>query len=125
MNPAHGFPFNESIPCPLCGEGTIDAVDVFSLAMARTGVTADTGCWVLDGVQGRYPVLTYKSHRIALHRFALALATGHWPEGMACHSCVVPGCWNPAHLREGDALGNNQDRRARATVYGRAGEDNH
>lgn len=115
------------LPCPLCnGSGMFDSAEVFAKAWKRTTVEEGTGCWTITKASAttRYPSILHKRHRVDLHRFALSMTMGRWPKEHALHTCDNVRCWNPAHLYEGDAFQNNQDRRQRALTYGRAGEAN-
>ncbi len=54
----------------------------------------------------------YKTYRV--HRLALELTVGKAPSGKpyALHSCHTPACFNPKHLRWGDAKDNSEDQKA-------------
>lgn len=52
----------------------------------------------------------------AAHRVSWALENGRWPEFNVLHSCDVPLCVNPAHLREGTQADNANDMFSRGRV---------
>lgn len=91
----------------------------------KNTVVTETGCWELQGGEGPYPKLAEKALRLAVHHLAYRLWVGIPTIGMTLHSCDNGRCWNPDHLRDGDALENNTDRRKRYKTYGRAGARNH
>lgn len=49
---------------------------------------------------------------IRSHRLAFYLITGEWPD-FVMHACDNPPCCNPLHLRAGDCVQNNADRKAK------------
>jgi hypothetical protein len=64
-----------------------------------------------------------KSELFYAHRLAHQLATGERPGGMqVLHSCDVPLCCNPSHLRLGTQADNMADAVERGRLRGRAGE---
>lgn len=77
-------------------------------------------CWPWTGVrrQTGYGFVKRQGHLIAAHRVAFALANGYVPTDMVCHHCDNPPCCNPAHLYEGSAQANSDDkvRRGRAAT---------
>lgn len=93
-------------------------------AAERTVVT-DTGCWELKGGKGAYPKIVDRALSLAVHHLGYRLWVGVPTMGMTLHSCDNGRCWNPDHLRDGDALENNTDRRERYKTYGRTGVRNH
>jgi hypothetical protein len=79
-----------------------------------------TGCWVWQGAKnsrgyGQIGVrINGKTTSKSVHRLVAALTYGPIPTGgMACHTCDVRACCNPAHLYIGDVLTNAADRRER------------
>lgn len=65
--------------------------------------------------------------RIAAHRYALSTKLGRpLARGkLACHTCDVPLCCNPAHLYEGTTSTNARDRDSRKRRDRRPGERHH
>lgn len=59
---------------------------------------------------GNFAVLVEDAHTVILaHRFVLMLKLGRPLDGLACQSCDVPACVNPAHLFEGTHQDNMRD----------------
>ncbi len=87
----------------------------------RAGVAfSPTGCWIWQGAKnsrgyGQMGVrVNGKTMSKSVHRLVAALTYGPIPAGgMACHTCDVRACCNPAHLYIGDASTNTADRRER------------
>lgn len=77
-------------------------------AAERTVVT-ETGCWEIKGGKGAYPKLVERALTLAVHHLGYRLWLGIPTAGMTLHSCDNGRCWNPDHLRDGDALENNND----------------
>ena len=83
----------------------------------KVDVRGDGECWLW--LAARHPQ-GYGSFRlpwghVRAHRLALSLSLGR-PVGadlMALHTCDMPSCCNPAHLREGTALDNKRDEQVR------------
>jgi len=46
---------------------------------------------------------------VRAHRLSFYLVRKRWPEPYGLHNCDTPGCFNPAHIYEGDARKNNED----------------
>lgn len=66
------------------------------------------GCWLWTGwlLNSGYGETTWHLRKITVHRLSYILANGPIPKGkLVLHSCHVPTCVNPAHLR----LGTDQD----------------
>lgn len=79
---------------------------------------SDTGCWLWTGTlnNGGYGYFKSIADRKGLgrgdiaHRFSHELFKGKVPNGMSVlHSCDVPNCVNPAHLRIGTSKENMAD----------------
>jgi len=64
-------------------------------------------CWLWLGPTNEDGYGYHKRQRV--HRVALAKKLGRPLVAMALHSCRVPGCCNPDHLREGTHLDNMRD----------------
>jgi hypothetical protein len=79
-------------------------------------VRKDESCWIWTGAlhtQG-YGRFKYLGALWFAHRFSYLLANGPIPESaLVLHSCDVPACVNPAHLRIGTDLDNAMDRESR------------
>jgi hypothetical protein len=93
-------------------------------------VTGPEECWLWissTGVRERtgHVRIWHRGVRTYAHRVAFLLSGGQIGEGqMVLHSCDVPACCNPRHLRCGDAAANARDRdqRGRRTPYLPRGE---
>lgn len=74
----------------------------------------NTGCWIwMRGHVGhmKYGNVSYKGRMYQAHRLSYEVFKGPiGPGKIVMHTCDVPSCVNPAHLREGTLLENNQDR---------------
>ena len=85
-----------------------------------------SGCWLWIGstVTDGYGV--WKAHgQRAAHRGSYVMHRGAIPDGMhVLHSCDMPNCVNPAHLRLGTHQENMADLRAKGRAYGAAGAAN-
>lgn len=87
---------------------------------SRSVVDAN-GCWLWSGAvtsrgYGSTSVPGKRGRSQTVHRLALAIKLGRPVRGMALHSCDVPRCCNPDHLREGDAWDNARDAVERGRV---------
>lgn len=89
--------------------------DVLARRVERRG---PDDCWLWTGatVQGYGQVSSGRARQYA-HHVALVIALGRpLADGrMACHTCDVKACCNPAHLYEGTAQDNSDD----AVIRGR------
>lgn len=73
-------------------------------------------CWLWTGAtkEGRYGYVCILGRKDRAHRWAWRLTHGEIPDGMhVLHSCDVPLCCNPAHLRLGTHADNMLDRERR------------
>lgn len=112
-----------AIICPTCeGSGAVPTEPLVARLRAKTIVRGD--CWEYGKGANRYQTLVIGTLRVAVHRLSHLIWHGSIA-GDVLHSCDNKRCWNPEHLRDGDALANNRDRRERSSVYGRAGAANH
>ena len=81
-------------------------------------------CWLYRGSGAKYgmfclPTGKSSGRQVGAHRIAYELSRGPIPPGLfVLHSCDVPRCCNPAHLRTGDAFDNMRDKVERLR-YGR------
>lgn len=116
---------SEAVECPCCaGTGKIDLRPMARRAAERTIIT-EQGCWEMQGGKDAYPKIVEKSLGLAIHHLGYRLWVGVPTIGMTLHNCDNGRCWNPDHLRDGDAADNNADRRQRYLSYGRPGVRNH
>jgi len=100
------------------------AVDRFWSSVSKAG---DDDCWLWIGYHragSEYGVFSVSGQPRQATHVALYLdgRKPPSPEAMALHSCDVPACCNPAHLRWGDAQGNADDREARGRSVKPRGE---
>jgi hypothetical protein len=103
-----------------------------SLFWSKITKTEPSECWIWnagrDGNYGRYSenvggkVYNYRSHRVAF-----VLAGGQFTEAHNCclHSCHVPLCCNPSHLRSGSPQMNSDDMMAAGRESDQRGARNH
>jgi hypothetical protein len=71
-----------------------------------------SGCWIWMGSVDRRGYGRFSPHRIArkAHRVAYELFVGPIPPRMGIlHSCDIPSCVNPSHLRPGTQRDNTLD----------------
>lgn len=82
----------------------------------NAALTADIErCWIWQrriGANG-YGGVRIGGKIIEAHRYAFFLTFGYWPIPMCLHSCDMPPCINPNHLREGGQVENMGDMRKR------------
>jgi hypothetical protein len=81
------------------------------------------GCWIWTGTTSRgYGNFRVGSladgtrRKVLAHRYSYELVHGRVEE-MLLHSCDVPRCVNPAHLRPGTAKENAADAIERGRIY--------
>lgn len=74
-------------------------------------------CWLWQGDKDRagYGVFCFRGKRYGAHELALSFTTGErrLKQLETCHSCDVPSCCNPAHLRFDTRQSNVDDMWAR------------
>lgn len=81
-------------------------------------VTKGPGCWLWTGwkLNSGYGETTIKGKKITVHRLSYMLAYGPIPKGkLIMHTCDVPLCVRPDHLR----LGTDADNRADSVAKNR------
>lgn len=88
----------------------------------KVAVAGPDECWLwTSNTNGRYGTFAMDGRtRTGAHRVSFLLHHGPIPDGLyVLHSCAVPRCVNPAHLRAGTQVENMADHRAtRATGEG-------
>lgn len=96
--------------------GSPRRVDPMRYLMSKVAVQ-DDGCWLWTGCKssggyGDAPIMLAPS-RLA-HRLSYSLLVGPIPDGAVVrHTCDVPPCVNPAHLRVGTQAENIADKVAK------------
>jgi hypothetical protein len=83
-----------------------------------------SGChlWAASTNHDGYGAFSVGGAMVKAHRIALAIRLGRDVEGHALHSCDVPACCNPDHLREGTHAENMRDRGERGRSARQPGE---
>lgn len=89
------------------------------------------GCWLFQGgKEGGYGVILVEGKRYRLNRLSLFVYKGVPLDDArhALHSCDIPACFNPAHLRPGTPKNNSDDtferhRAKRAFGRGQGGKE--
>jgi hypothetical protein len=78
--------------------------------------------WPFSFTSRGYPAFGVGRKQIGAHRYVCQLAHGLPPEGsQAAHSCGVPACVNPKHLRWATASENQADKLLHGTLaYGQS-----
>lgn len=85
------------------------------------------GCWLWTGslATGGYGAFFFNGRLQRAHRVSYQLYVGPIPDGLyILHSCDVPACVNPDHLRPGTAFDNAKDVDARGRKGASRGPDN-
>lgn len=111
-------------------------VDEIALFWSRVDLPANRQdpqpCWLYrqdaPGDRGRYGHVRVRvagGYRVFAHRLAFVLAGGALTDDCVIHSCDVPMCTSPHHLRAGDRRQNaeDRDRRNRRTPFLPRGAD--
>lgn len=81
---------------------------------ARVQKNPNGGCWVFTGAKccpgGHIYFAREDGSRVSAHRYSYTLHRGSIPSGkVVMHTCDVPACVNPAHLRIGTQRDNVHD----------------
>lgn len=73
-----------------------------------------TGCWIWTGAVDRYGYgkVKFQGQLLKVHRASMHVFKGMRLDApcLVCHSCDVPACFNPDHLREGTYTDNIRDK---------------
>jgi hypothetical protein len=80
---------------------------------SKVSISEESGCWLwLGGLdKDGYGQTHYRGKNIRAHRVTWILANGAIPaEMVVMHECDTPACINPAHLKLGTNLENNEDK---------------
>lgn len=74
-------------------------------------VQKTNSCWLWTGHLNdrQYGMLRIKGRYTRAHRVSIYIHTGQWPVLPVLHSCDIPRCVNPAHLREDTLQANVMD----------------
>ncbi len=70
--------------------------------LRHTGWSEDEGCWIWNGSKQPFGhgQLSYQGRILLAHRAAYMVWVGPIPDGLVVmHTCDVPPCINPEHLR--------------------------
>jgi hypothetical protein len=85
-------------------------------------------CWIWTGYVQKwtgYGVISLNGRSLRVHRLAYFLEHGRIDDSlMVLHTCDVRVCVNPAHLYQGTAKDNNEDKSRRGRVPRMYGETN-
>lgn len=79
---------------------------------AKYRIDSASGCWLWTASKnaGGYGTISVKRRPHGAHRVSYELHIGAIPDGLfVLHSCDIPACVNPAHLRVGTVLDNARD----------------
>lgn len=78
---------------------------------AKVSAPDDRGCMIWTGAVGSdgYGHFRWNGRVTPAHRVAAFLSSGSWPAQHVLHSCDVPLCCNPNHLREGSHAENMEE----------------
>jgi len=75
-------------------------------------IITETGCWIWTGNINHwgYGMMWSTSGKVRAHRVSYALHYDDFdPNKLILHSCDVPCCVNPSHLRQGTQADNMRD----------------
>ena len=72
----------------------------------------ESGCWEWTGyIQHSYGIISFRHRQYRVHRIIFFICFGFDlnSENMILHKCNNRRCFNPTHLKEGDAYDNMKD----------------
>jgi hypothetical protein len=91
------------------------ATEPHELFSSKVKIESPTGCWIWAGTKSKWGhgVFAWSKSRTGAHRYSWEWFNGRKiPNGMmVIHSCNVPECVNPLHLRVGTQFDNMADRK--------------
>lgn len=78
----------------------------------------NSGCWLWVGSLFRSNGYPSVGNNVAGHQLVWEMVNGPIPPGMfVTHTCDIPSCVNPAHLRLGTHTENMQQKKERGRAY--------
>lgn len=99
--------------CPM-GQTVLTAARArFEERVDRSGGPSACHPWTGSVSKKGYGWFWFDGKNRRANMVAFFFAHGHWPAPMCLHRCDNPPCCNDAHLREGTAVGNANDRASR------------
>lgn len=89
---------------------------------SRIQADPNGGCWLWEGATDRigYGKVKFNKKTVSAHRASFLAHGGTLKDGdCVLHSCDVPQCINPAHLRAGSLIENAREAAARGRLRSR------